>query len=286
MTIERVPEKKEILSEEDLVAAYLRFEGVGKVFRKYGEENVAFSVPTANRILERWRIVKSAGPNREFSEWTFFIEEWLKDKNVDALYKYLPVSLKTSIPTFYRILSETRENIITRWAAALVITPEGNKDLVLVGNDMGVPRLKIGKPEGALTLAMGYAKKNETARVRITRVMQREVFTKKVLQGEFPWEVVPQRRSPFMYIDIGNVRVPAYHLNLPPHLCGPENFSSFRIENYRWENVYDFGSLQGVRAGVKEIVRGYKERILEKREAKTPLFEKSLLNQMVALAFS
>jgi hypothetical protein len=284
-------EERERSFEIEFVKAYLELGSVDKVFER-AHYDLPISVPGAHRLIQRWGIVKGAGPTSILSEALTFMTLLLNARKpvVEEFYKSLPHEFQASLGTMHRIVHNIKEGIIRRVGTALVVTPFGNPDMILVGDDKA-PRLDLGKPYGHVSLPMGYSKQGELVSDSIKRVLQQEVFTDHTVNMTFPSGIIHDRSTPFMYLDIADVRVAAYHIALPKNLSGIENFSSFKLENFRYipltEILYNDEIKYSFRAGVREIVEGYRN-YNEKAAASLdyqPVTEKSNINvELRALA--
>jgi hypothetical protein len=184
-------------------------------------------------------------------------------------------------------LTLVRKETIRRVGTALVISPQGNPNLVLVGNDVSTPRPELGKLYGSISLPMGYSSRTETSFNSILRILQQEVFTNLVIENKFTVSVIPMNPIPFMYLDIADVRVAVYKLDFSRNLARIENFSSFKITNYKFihtsELLEQCSKDHRFRAGIKEIILGYTEyqRKLVQLQSSQPIFVRSFLNQLI-----
>jgi hypothetical protein len=283
--------KTKFASEEEfnryLVTEYLKYLSVDEVFRK-NRYSLPISYASYQRVLDKWGVVKAAGPNNKLTEAVEFFSHLAKDNIlVDDLYRKTPPSFQTSIKTLYRILSYIKEGITRRVGTALVITPYNFPEKILLAKDISAPNLALGKSYGAYSLPMGYSRKRDSRFTNVLRILQNEVFSRQVVEKKFPKEIIPQRLEPFMYLDIADVRVGVYQLFLPKGLTSLKVFNSYKLKGY---NFFDLNSLLGektkqtFRAGVVEIARGYKKylRLLSRNLVVNPLQGQSLLNKQLA----
>lgn len=281
--------ERKIWSERDLICGYLGYESVGVLLGKFRDQ-IPYEHADIHRILNRYGIVKSAGPNREFSELLYFLGSVVAKTgfSLPEIYRTLPKKFKTSLETLTRVVREIKEGVTTRAGCALVISTDNNSDFILVGKDTGTERLNLGKPFGSASLPMGYAKRSEQASDSILRILQREVFTKQTICGTFPTWVVPDRPDPFMKIAIGNVLVSVFRLVLPKELCQEGGFSSFKLIDHGFVEAKDLINdrllRQKCRAGVFEIAREYRDKLNQGSVADTSsVLITSFLNQEIAL---
>lgn len=269
-----------------IVAEYLKYGSVDEIFRR-NNYDLPISYPEVHRLVRRWGIVKSAGPNSILSEAITFLALLSQQRiPLETLYKRLPPSFKTSMGTMHRLLHNIKEGVIRRIGTALILTTADDPNLVLVGNDVSTPRLELGKPFGSTTLPMGYSKEDEDSRDSILRVLQSEVFTQMAIEQTLPSEIIPPKPKPLMFVDIADIRVSVYHLGLSKELSEIGNFASFKVQNHRYLRVWELangGEGYNFRAGIKEIGAGYQE-YLEKTWVLPPVTQ-CLLNRELALAF-
>lgn len=268
-----------------LVREYFRFGSVDKVLRHY-----RFSLPvssaTYQRVLDKYGVVKTAGPNGRISETILFFEHLVKDTtDIESIYKKMPLSFQASLKTIYRIYSYMKQGLTRRVGVALIISPFNEPEKVLLANDISTPSLELGKKYGFLSLPMGYTRKRDNRRTGVIRVLQQEVFTELVINGSFPFDIILSSVEPFMYLDIADVRVAVYSLTLPKELSSLSNFSSFKLKDYRFLDIKEIlKSGLPLRAGVKEAVFGYLKylRILRRKLVINPLQDSSSLNKELA----
>ncbi|OGM25928.1 hypothetical protein A3D00_00940 [Candidatus Woesebacteria bacterium RIFCSPHIGHO2_02_FULL_38_9] len=244
---------------EQIVADYLRYGSVDKVVR---EREYPVSYVEIHRIISKWGIVKATGrSNTKMSEILSFLSYMAHvGLPLESLYKEMPPSFQPSLETLYRILHCVKEEVIRRVGTAVVITPFQNPGLVLVANDISTPRIELGKPYGSLSLPMGFSSKYDSPNQSILRVCQQEVFTRQTIKGNFPYSVLSEEPEPLMKIDIADVRVCVYSLELPRNLGNTRNFWSYKLTGYKFVSVDDLAGRNqnlNLRAGIKEIAMGY-----------------------------
>jgi hypothetical protein len=283
------PEKKRLEFDKFIVREYLRYGSVDEIFKRH-DYNLPISYPDAHRLVRRWGIIKAAGPNARLSEALEFLTILSQERvPLENLYRRMPPSFQTSMSTLHRILSHIRHETIRRVGTALVIAPEGNPNLVLVGNDVSTPRPELGKEYGSISFPMGYSSRVETIRDSILRVLQQEVFTEMAVEKRLPLKIIPDLPQPFMYLDIADVRVAVYHLALPKSLVKLENFSSYKIVDHRYLHIGQLadGKVEGykLRTGLQEIALGYEDyrKNVAAKSAAQPIFAKSFLNLELVL---
>jgi len=224
---------------EFLVTEYLKTGSVDEVLKKY-KFNLPISYAGYQRVLDRWGIVKAAGPNNTLGEAFNFLTKIAYDNiPFERLYKRMPSSFRTSAATLYRILSYVKEGVTRRSATGLIITPKGKKNKVLLAKDMSIPRMDLGKRHGSITIPMGFSRRRDPREDAVKRILQQEVFTKLVISKKFPKKLTDTFIKPFLYLDIADVRVEIYHLELPQKLSKVNNFSSFKLKNYKYVSIKD-----------------------------------------------
>lgn len=252
-----------------IVAEYLKYGSVDEIFRR-NNYDLPISYPEVHRLIKRWGIVKSAGPNSLLSEGITFLTLLSQNKvPLERLYKKLPPSFKTSMGTMHRLLHNIKEGVIRRVGTVLVITPFNNPHMFLIGEDVSTPRLELGKPFGSTTLPMGYSKVDEEAGDSILRVLQQEVFTRMAIDRILPIGLIPANPKPFMHVDIADISVAVYNLSLSGSLSEESAFSSFKVRNHKFTEISEILNHKSlpsrqadnilIRAGVREIIRGYQK---------------------------
>jgi len=278
------PKEKEDAFNRFIVTEYLKYGSVDEVFKR-NDYNLPISYPGVQRLLDRWGIVKAAGPNTLLTEALIFLEELsLEQIPLESLYRRMPPSFKASMGTMHRILSYIRSETIRRVGTALVMTPAERPNLILVGNDISpIVRTDVGKPYGSVTLPMGYSKRIEGAETSILRVLQQEVFTLPTINKKgVAQRTIPAHPEPFMYLDIADVRVSVYHITLPSGFSDTSNFTSFKIENHRYLQLGEMLDKRlDFRTGIKEIASGYRK--YQTAFGEGPIYSTAVLNRKLAL---
>jgi hypothetical protein len=278
--------KKSPLSKEEkfnshLVEEYLKYGSVETAFRKNNYE-LPISYAQYQRILAKWGIIKNAGPNNKLTESLDFLSHLAKDNIAfEDLYRKMPPNFQTSAVTLYRILAYVKEGLTRRLATALILTPYDNEEKILIAKDVSTPRVELGKLYGSLSLPMGFSGKNDSRKNNIVRVLQQEVYADKVIKRVFPYEIIPQHQIPFMYLDIADVRVAVYHIQLTKELSTVRNFSSYKLRDFEFKSISEIINDPNLyRTGVLDAVTGYKRylHLLNKNLSFNPFQHKSALN--------
>jgi|GEM_PF-568679 len=274
-------DEREERFNEFIISEYLKYGSVDEVFSK-NNFDLPISYPQVHRILDKWGIVKSVGPNSKLSEAICFMV-LLSDKKIplEKLYKSLPSSFKTSMSTMHRILHNIKEGLIRRYGTALVITSKSNLNKVLIAEDVSTPRLELGKPFGSISLPMGYSKKNEDFQKSILRILQQEVFTKEAINKFQLGTLIQKDIKPFMYLDVADVRVTVYHLIIEDNLSQIEKFSSYKLQNYRYVDIQDLCIRnKKFRVGLTGVGLGYSKYLNRSKSLKEykPVILKSEVN--------
>ena len=283
-------EKKFPQGEEEfnkwLVSEYFKHGSVDEVLRKHNFD-VPISYAQYQRVLDKWGIVKAAGPNSKLTETLDFLTK-LAYENIpfDKLYTRMPSSFRTSAATLYRILSYMKEGVTRRMATALVITAAGSGKKILVANDYSRPRLSFGKTYGSISIPVSFSRLRDPREVAILRVLQQEVFTDDAINNKTP-DIISLRPRPFMFLDIADVRVEVFHIKLPKKYSKRGSFSSYKLQNYRFINVSSLAKLASkrkLRIGVREAAEGYLKYLeLKKRNLSVnPIYYKSSLNYQLS----
>jgi hypothetical protein len=280
------PTKNERKFNEFLVEQYFKYGTVNEVFRKH-RYSLPISQAGYHRVLDRWGVVKAAGPNSKLTEALEFLWYMAHDNiPLEELYKKIPTTFQTSAATMYRILGYVKEGITRRVGVSLVMTSYRSPKQILLAKDISTPRVELGKTFGSLTIPTGFAKKLDGRRKNITRILQQEVFTKQVISRAFSEDVIPNDPEPFMYLDIADVRVSVYHIQLPKEFSKVRTFASFKLENYKFVDMDKMlkSNTKNLRVGVVEAVSGYKKylELLERNLAANPLQARSIINKELA----
>ncbi len=232
---------------KELIKLYLKYGSVDTIF-KVKKYNLPISYPSLHRLIKRWGIVKSVGPNSKLSETLTILNLMTKHQSIDRLYKSLPLSFQTSLTSLHRIAHNIKEGLITRYGTALVITLN-NKNKILVGYD---------NKNKALTIPMTYSSPKESPKESILRVLQQEVYTDLAVEKKLPKKIIPKKPKPFMHLLIGNIKVSVYQIELAKKYLENFKFSSYKVTNHKFMNIDEITNLKiSVRLGVKEIIKYY-----------------------------
>lgn len=279
--------KSEKEFNEYLVCEYLRYGSVDEVLKKHN-----YDLPTSysnfHRILDKWDIVKAAGSNSRLAESIEFLAKIAEERtSLESVYNRTPSRFKASVATMHRILGYVKEGITRRLGTALVITPYNDRDKVLIAKDVSRPRIEFGKKYGAITIPMGFSRKRDTSTQAIKRVLQQEVFTDDAVKRKFPDGIVSEDLKPFLYLDIVDVRVEVFHLQLPKKYSNPKSFSSYKLDGFKFVDIDKLikdKSGYKLRAGVKEGLLIYKhyQELLARNLTPNPMFDTALVNSRLA----
>jgi len=266
-----------------LISEYLKYGSVDEVFRK-NKFDLPISYANYQRVLDKWGIVKAAGSQSKLSESVDFLYRLAQEKiPFDTLYNNMPPSFRTSAVTLYRILGYVKEGITRRVGTGLILTPYGNRKKILIAKDISIPRVDLGKPYGSLTIPMGFSRKRDLREEAILRILQSELFTDFAINKKMP-KVIANNPKPFMYLDIADVRVEIFEIKLPRKWSNTKNFSSFKLENYKYRDINEVVGDKKLRIGIKEVIRGYVKYLdYQKRNLSfNPLQYRSSLNYRLA----
>ncbi|OGM13451.1 hypothetical protein A2V80_00525 [Candidatus Woesebacteria bacterium RBG_16_39_8b] len=307
MTVEIIMDnERELQFNQMIVADYLTHGSVDEVFTAH-RYDLPISYPGVHRILNRWGIVKSAGPNTRLAESLAFFTRLLEERiPLERLYKQMPPNFMTSMATLHRIYGHIKKQVKKeleqrsplRYGTALIVSPQDDGYKILTGLDVSPPKLDLGKQYGSVSLPMGFSKKSkdhsgkgEEPTTSVLRVMQQEVFAQETVDQRFPYEIIPRNPNPMMYLDIADVRVAVYRINLPPKYSDISSFSSFKLQDFQY---VDADALAGcsasdvhIRMGVIDIAQGFLHHMAGEISCKTPLpryYESNLNRGLAALA--
>lgn len=268
--------------EKNLTREYFKHGSVEKALRK-NNYDLPISEASYHRLLNKWGVIKAAGPNSPFAEVISFVSRYAEEGTTfKRAYRAMPLTFQTSAKSLYRVLSYVKRGLTRRVATILVICPHGEKGKTLIAEDISAPRVDLGKPYGAITFPMGFSRKRDSNKVNIKRLLQQEVFSNDTIEQVFPDEVIPKNPKPFMYIDIADVRASVYLIELSQKYSKTKCFSSFKLRNYKFVNnsvLEKIASKKAVRDGVVQIFSVYRELQGSKYSiAITPLVRKSQVN--------
>lgn len=275
--------ENEIEFYKPLIALYLKYGSVDQVFaKKY--HNTGVSYPHFHRILNEWGIIKSTGPQSRLAEAIFFLTALAKEKlPLEALYKTMPPSLQISAGTLHRILSYVKRGLTRRHGTALLVSPKSNPNLILIGRDISTPRPEIGKLYGSYSLPMTYAKRDDSDRDSVLRVLQQEVAASLTVNRQLPPHFIPNNPTVSFTIDIADVRVKIYQLTIPDKMI--DRLDSYKLADLTFTPLDQVARQTNLdshfRSGVPEIVQAYLE--TRGQLAPTPPHYESILNRTLAL---
>lgn len=266
--------------EEYLIREYFRLGSINKVFEDH-KYDLPISFAGFDRVLSRFGIVKSAGPNSKISE-SLYILSLLANYKIPlekAYHLHAPKNIQVSTNTLHRIFHYTRLGLTRRQAAALIITPKGQPNKVLLGNDLSLTKSSIGH-KGDYSLPMGHSKTGEPLRDTITRIMQNEVFTEKSIKQCFPWQVIPEHIKPLVCVNVADILVSIYKIEIPQKY---RQFQSYKLSNIKYYELDDLPT-KSFRPGVKEILNYYKNQDNSSVSDEVPVLNSELNTKIYALA--
>ena len=265
--------------EKFLVSEYFKHGSIDQVL-KIHHFDIPISYAGYHRVLNKFGVIKSAGPNSKLSESLYLLSLIANYKiPLEKIFrKYAPSSIKVSTNTIHRILHYTRLGLTRRQGVALLIENKEVPGEYLVGNDISLTKTVLGN-KGDLSLPMGHSKTGEDPRIQILRVLQQEVFTKSLINGNFPTNLVPEHPKPIMYINIADIRVSVYHLEIYPKL----HFSSYKLQNISFRSQQEIQKAE-VRPGVVEIIKNHEHNQNSEIALETIEISSNLNNALLAYA--
>lgn len=264
--------------EQKLITEYFKHSSINQAF-KFNKYNLPLSFASYHRILKKYQIIESAGPNSKLSESLDFLSKLASYKiPLEKLYhQYAPTQIQVSTNTLHRILHHVRLKVTRRVGTALLISQEGNLDRYLFAQDTSLNDPKLGSNMD-YSLPMTHSKMQESAKKSILRVIQQEVFTDLSINNKLPTGIIPQNPKPVMYINIADIKVAVYRIVLPmSHL----KYSSFRLTNYQYFKIDEISNLI-LRTGVEDILKKYEEIRFFPKTDKIPEFDSTLNNLLFA----
>jgi hypothetical protein len=238
-----------------LISEYIKYGSIDQVFSAH-KYSLPISFASYHRLLNKYKIIKSAGPNSKLSESLNFLSQ-LSDYKIPlekVYHRHAPATMQISTNTLHRILHYTRLKMTRRTGAALLISKESAPDMYLLGKDQSLNNSALGQT-GDFSLPMTHSRADESSSESIIRVMQQELFLSETSLGKFPNNLISNENNPIMYINIADIKVSVYRLILPDSLC---NFSSFRLSDYQFLSATEVASKK-LRPGVGDIVKKFEE---------------------------
>lgn len=238
--------------EKFLIIQYFKYGSINNVYSIH-RFNLPISFASYYRVLSKFRVIKSAGPNSHLSESLHILTKisTYKIPLERAYHQYAPSSIRVSINTIHRIIHYIRLGLTRRQGTALLITQVDQPDAFLTGFEAHRPVSTLGQ-RGDLALPMSHSKIGEDPKDAIARVLQQEVFSDLVIDSTFPWEVIPSHPKPIFFINIADIKVAVYHLKLPAIF----QFSSFKLKQLQYRNSDEISNYS-IRPGVEEICQKY-----------------------------
>lgn len=264
--------------DEFLISEYFRLGSIDRVL-KHHHYSLPVSYASYHRVLIKFGVVKSAGPNSKLSE-SLYILSLLANYKIplEKIYrKFIPLSVKVSLNTIHRILHFVRLGLTRRQGVALLLESETEAGNFLVGNDISLNNSLLGN-KGDISLPMGHSKTGEDAKQSILRVLQQEVFTNSVIKRIFPADLLPNHLRPLMFIDIADIKVAVYHIKINPQLT----FSSFKLQNLHFAGKQELLGKK-LRPGVRDILCAYSD-IQAKSFEEVPSLVSELNQEILAFA--
>lgn len=252
---------------------------INKVFAEH-KYNLPISFAGYDRLLSKFGVIKSAGPNSKLSE-SLYILSLLANYKIPlerVYHMHAPKTIQVSTNTLHRILHYTRLGLTRRQAVALLITPKDRPDLVLMGSDLSLVNSSLGKT-GDISLPMGHSKTGEPIKDSIGRILQNEVFTNEVIERRFPWEIIPEHIKPIVCVNVADILVSIYKLEIAKEMI---DFSSFKLSNIGFYNINSLPDKQ-FRPGVKDVLSYYANPQVS-LDGSVPVFDSELNSQIFALA--
>lgn len=238
--------------EKFLVSEYLKQGSIDKVFKLH-KYNLPISFASYHRLLNKYKVVKSAGPNSKLSE-SMHVLSLLNTYKLplERIYhRFSPQSLQVSTNTLHRTLHNIRLGVTKRVGIALLISNTMSPNKFLLGQDTSLTDPNLGQ-KGDWSLPMGYTRQQDNFKTGITRVLQQEVFTNQTINGSFPKKVVPKNPKPIFSVNIADIKVYVFKIQLKKDF----EFSSFKLKNFNLYSVQEIIDLKA-RGGVKDIIELY-----------------------------
>ena len=284
-------EKEKDPYNQFLISEYLKLGSIDAVFKKHNHE-LYVSYPTFARLRQKWNghgLVGKAGPNTSLSELLHILTLLSDSKmSLESFYRqHVPRQILTSVYTCYRVLQKIKEGSVRRHGTILIITPEKDSTSVLVGEDNSLKHTHLGR-SGDISFPITYSIKGESSSLAIRRILEREVFTQQVIDGSFPYDLIPQQTSPFTHIVLADILVQVFHLPMPEKYL--KNFSSFKLQNHSFvplEEIIHSSSQDHYRPGLSEISQLYSQYLIDPQSVPKKVSPKTCqLNQKLAYNYT
>ncbi len=238
--------------EKKLVKEYLIHGSIDKVFKVHNYD-LPISFASYHRLLNKFGIIKSAGPNSKLSE-SLHILSLLNTYKLplERIYhRHAPASIQVSTNTLHRTLHNIRLGVTSRVGVALLISTSDEPNKFLLGQDNSLTNSSLGQ-KGDWSLPMGYTREQDSHRAGILRVLQQEVFTEQTLNKKIPKKIIPKDIKEVFTINIADIKVFVYRIILPKNY----NYSSYKLDNFTYFSESEILSLKA-RAGITDILKHY-----------------------------
>ncbi len=238
--------------EQTLISEYLKHGSIDKVFKLHNYD-LPISFASYHRLLNKYGIIKSAGPNSKLSE-SLHVLSLLNTYKLPlerVYHKYTPATIQVSTNTLHRVLHKIRLGVTSRVGIALLIFGSENSSNLLMGQDDSLLDPNLGH-KGDWSLPMGYTREQDSFETGIKRVLQQEVFVNETISGNFPSKIIPKKPTPLFTINIADIKVYVFKLKLNRNY----QFSSYKLKNYNFYSFQDIDNLK-CRAGIGDIVDSY-----------------------------
>ena len=263
---------KEQLFDQFLISEYLKHGSIEKVFSVH-KYDLPLSFATYHRILNKYSIVKSAGPNSKLSESLDLLSQLANYKQpLERIYhRHAPASIQVSTNTLHRMLHYVRLKVTRRVGTALLISHESEPHKYLLGQDQSLSQANLGQPND-FSLPMTHSRMQDKPVSAIKRVLQQEVFTKQTISLNFPQDLKLDNLKPILYINIADIKVAVYRLLIPDHYT---HFESFKLHHYQFLSSEEVQKLK-LRPGVGDIIKATEAQRFQSVVEEAPEIESTL----------
>ena len=274
-----------------LISEYLRLGSIDAVFKAHPNQ-IYLSYPTFARLKKDWNghgVVDKAGPNTSLHE-ILHLLTLLADSpsSLESFFRrHVPHQIKTSVHTCYRVLQKIKQGTVRRRGTILLISPQKEPSSLLVAKDNSLNNSSFGQA-GNLSFPMTYSKKGEGSVLSVRRVLEREVFTQQVINGTFPYHLIPKSPTLFLQIILADILVDVFLLKLPP--SWQKNFSSFKLQEHTFltlEQILQSELKNSFRPGLIEIAQTYSQYLINPDSIPQQISPQICqLNQKLAYAYN
>ncbi len=275
-----------LYSDDWLLSLYLQYGSVESVLSEF-DYSLPVSVSDYHRLVKKRGMVKGEGrANASLAQTLYVFLNKTLDPNlsIERVYRSIPLSIRTketfpALATIYRVYQAVLEGKTNKQAVGLVISPPQDfRKILLV--DEKITNTQVAKKQGDSTIPVGFTPKNMSADKSILRVMQREFSNELAINGklalderqqltDFARKIIPSDISPFLTINILDIKLHIFHLVLPLELVGLKSCTSATVENHRFMDTQEIlESGLSLRPGISDVLRAFNAHLMGEAQAR------------------